>query len=95
MQIKNYHKQFYTPENLTLIITGTVDEGEFFKALTPVEEKILSKGPMEPFKRPWQTPVPPFTTSVDTMVLYPADCEDNGMVYIGWRGPSAVNQFYE
>ncbi|KAK6619201.1 hypothetical protein RUM44_003583 [Polyplax serrata] len=94
-KIKNYHKQFYTPENLTLIITGTVDEGEFFKALTPVEEKILSKGPMEPFKRPWQTPVPPFTTSVDTMVLYPADCEDNGMVYIGWRGPSAVNQFYE
>lgn len=95
LQIRNYHKHFYRPDNLTLIITGKVDLNEIFKALKPVEDKIISKGPLEPFERPWQSPVPPFTKSVNSLILYPNDSEDNGMVYIGWRGPSAVHEFYE
>lgn len=47
------------------------------------------------FKRPWQIPVEPLTESVDRDVCYPCDDEDNGMVYVAWRGPSVVSQLYD
>jgi hypothetical protein len=34
------------------------------------------------FKRPWQNPVPPLNGVVEKNVLYPADEEDHGLVYI-------------
>jgi Zn-dependent M16 (insulinase) family peptidase len=43
LQVRNYHKEFYRPENLTLIIAGQVKPDEIFQALAPVEEKIISK----------------------------------------------------
>jgi Zn-dependent M16 (insulinase) family peptidase len=42
-QVRNYHKEFYRPENLTLIIAGQVKPDEVFQALTTVEDKIISK----------------------------------------------------
>lgn len=94
-QVRNYHKEFYRPDNLTLIITGQVEDNEVFKVLKPFEEKILSKGELCPFQRPWQSPVPELTQSHDILVPFPCDEEDNGLVYVGWRGPSAVSEFYE
>ncbi|XP_033227850.1 uncharacterized protein C05D11.1-like [Belonocnema kinseyi] len=94
-KVKEYHKEFYRPENLTIVITGQVKHADVFKALQPIEGKILSKGPRGPFKRPWQDPVPPLTESVDLNVYYPCDDEDNGIVIAAWRGPSAVREFYE
>lgn len=47
------------------------------------------------FKRPWQTPIEPLSESVDRDVCYPCDDEDNGMVYVAWRGPSVVSQLYD
>jgi len=41
------------------------------------------------FKRPWQNPVPPLNGVVEKNVLYPADEEDHGLVYISYRGPNA------
>ncbi|XP_046995924.1 uncharacterized protein C05D11.1-like isoform X1 [Schistocerca americana] len=93
-KVRNYHKQFYRPENLTLIITGQVKPEDVFEALVPLEEKIVSKGNRAPFTRPWQSPVPPLTESLDLEVPYPCDEEDHGMVYIAWRGPSAVKELY-
>ncbi|KAL0273768.1 UNVERIFIED_CONTAM: hypothetical protein PYX00_006371 [Menopon gallinae] len=94
-KVKNFHKEFYRPDNLTLIITGQVNDTDVFKALKPVEDKILSKGALPPFQRPWQSPVPEFTESQDVMVKYGADEEYHGMVFVGWRGPSAVTDLYE
>ncbi|PNF33802.1 Uncharacterized protein C05D11.1 [Cryptotermes secundus] len=94
IKVRNYHKEFYRPENLTLIIAGQVKPDEVFQALTTVEDKIISKGNRGPFTRPWQSPVPPLQESVDLKVPYPCDEEDNGMVYIAWRGPSAVKELY-
>lgn len=34
--------------------------------------------------------MPDFAASVDKEVVYSCDEEDNGMVFVGWRGPSAV-----
>ncbi|KAK2579672.1 hypothetical protein KPH14_011595 [Odynerus spinipes] len=94
-KVRNYHKEFYRPENLTIIITGQVKHDKVFKTLQPLEQMILSKGPRGPFERPWQNPVPPLTESVDLDLFYPCDDEDNGIVTVGWRGPSAVHEVYE
>lgn len=42
-KVKKYHKEFYRPENLTIIIAGQVNHDKVFKALQPVEQMILSK----------------------------------------------------
>ncbi|CAD6227691.1 GSCOCG00001371001-RA-CDS [Cotesia congregata] len=94
-KVKEFHRQFYRPENLTIIITGQIQHAEVFKALRPLEEKILSKGSRGPFERPWHEPIPPFTESVVNDILYPCDDEDNGIVSVGWRGPSGITEVYE
>ncbi|XP_067002472.2 uncharacterized protein C05D11.1 [Anabrus simplex] len=94
IKVRKFHGDFYRPENLTLIITGQVKAEDVFEALLPMEEKIVSKGSRGPFTRPWQSPVPALTESVDLEVPYPCDEEDNGMVYVAWRGPSAVTELY-
>ncbi|XP_012262723.1 uncharacterized protein C05D11.1-like [Athalia rosae] len=94
-KVRNYHKEFYRPENLTVIVTGQVKHADLFKALQPLEQKIMSKGNRGPYVRPWQSPVPPLTECVDLDVLYPCDDEDNGLINVGWRGPSAVTELYD
>ncbi|KAF6215152.1 hypothetical protein GE061_009903 [Apolygus lucorum] len=93
-KVRAYHKQFYRPENLYVIVVGSINPEEVLKALGPVEESIISKGDRGDFERPWQKPVPPLLGPSDILVPFPCDEEDNGMVYIGWRGPSAVKDYY-
>ncbi|XP_069192343.1 uncharacterized protein C05D11.1 isoform X2 [Procambarus clarkii] len=94
-KIRNYHREFYRPENLNIIITGQVELEKVFAALEPMEKKILSKGERGKYTRPWQSPVPPLLNSVDELVQYPSDNEDTGLVVISWRGPSSVHQINE
>ncbi|XP_015601715.1 uncharacterized protein C05D11.1 [Cephus cinctus] len=94
-KVRNYHKEFYRTENLTVIIAGQVKHADVFKALHPIEAKVMSKGSKGPFTRPWQNPVPPLTESVDLDIHYPCDDEDNGIVNVGWRGPSSVTELYD
>lgn len=42
-KVRNYHKEFYRPENLKIIITGHVKPEEVFKALEKLENKIVTK----------------------------------------------------
>ena len=53
-KVINYHKAYYRPENLTLIITGIIKPEQVFKALEGVQNKIKSKGPLPDYSRPWQ-----------------------------------------
>lgn len=41
--MREYHKKFYRAENLKVIITGNVNPEAVFKALAPLEEKIIAK----------------------------------------------------
>ena len=95
VKVRAYHKQFYRPENLGIIITGQVKAEEVFKALEAVEEELARQGEREPFLRPWEGEVPRLELSQELEVSYPADEEDNGMVYVAWRGPSAVTSMYQ
>ncbi|XP_059480505.1 uncharacterized protein C05D11.1-like [Neocloeon triangulifer] len=90
IKVRKFHKDFYRPENLTLIVTGKVKAEQVFSALSDMEEKICSKGDRGAFTRPWQSEVQPLAKSVEQLVPYPCDEEDCGMVSIAWRGPSAV-----
>ncbi|KAK9870443.1 hypothetical protein WA026_008009 [Henosepilachna vigintioctopunctata] len=93
-KVKNYHSQLYRPENLKIIITGHVDHESVFKSLAKLEEKIVSKGNLGTFERPWQSPIPPLEKSIDLELKYPADDESNGLFCIAWRGASAVKDQY-
>ncbi|KAF5295450.1 hypothetical protein FQA39_LY13111 [Lamprigera yunnana] len=94
-KVKKYHKEFYRPENLKLIITGRVKPEDVFKALEPVESKIVAKGDRGNFVIPWQTPCPPVEKSEDIIIKYSSDDETTGMFCVAWRGPSTVNDLYE
>ena len=80
--------------DLGVVITGQVDVQEVLDTVSKYEERILTKGDREPFLRPWSGAVPKLEFDKDLTVPYPADEEDNGMVYVAWRGPSAVTALY-
>lgn len=90
-----YHRQFYRAENLCLIVTGNIDEKKIFASLANIEKRISDRNAsLSPFLRPWQESVPAFTTPIVLDVPYPCDDEDNGIVEVAWRGPSAKTQIY-
>lgn len=86
-KVRNFHKKFYRPENLAIIVTGKVSAEDIFRTLKPFENKIISKGPLGDFIKPWQTPVPPLLKSTDITIQYPSDDVSTGLVLIAWRGP--------
>ncbi|XP_071830473.1 uncharacterized protein C05D11.1-like [Apostichopus japonicus] len=92
-KVRDYHKSFYRPDNLCLVITGQVSAEEVFKALDPFEDKIVSKGSLPPHTRPWMSAVPPLEAPIDQVVPYPSDDESNGLVYAAWRGPQAKDLY--
>lgn len=95
-KVRNFHKQFYHAKNMCVVITGPVEAQDIFKAIKPIEDKIVSKRQHEmEFDRPWQTPVEPLPGSVQRTIRYSCDSDDDGIVDIGFRGPSAVDNFHE
>lgn len=67
-KVRAYHKQFYSPNNLTLIITGKIAPERVFESLKPIQEKIRIKPKWDTFERPWQTPVERISKSHDIKV---------------------------
>uniref|UniRef100_A0A2M4A8X6 Putative zn2+-dependent endopeptidase insulinase superfamily protein n=1 Tax=Anopheles triannulatus TaxID=58253 RepID=A0A2M4A8X6_9DIPT len=94
-KVRAYHTSYYRPENLYVIVTGQIRPEDVFAALEPIEQKIISKGPLSPFIRPWQTPVALLTESKDLKVEYPADEEDCGLVNVAWLGPKSTTEYNE
>lgn len=42
-QVRDFHKKFYRPENLTVILTGQIQAEDVFKAIAVVEDDIIAK----------------------------------------------------
>ena len=42
---------------------------------------------------PWQTPVPPLPDTVTREIPFPTDETEDGIVRMGWRGPSALDRY--
>ncbi|KAI9309061.1 Metalloenzyme, LuxS/M16 peptidase-like protein [Cunninghamella echinulata] len=95
-KIRKYHQSYYRPDNLCLIITGKVDESELLKVLQPVEENIISKGPLPEMERPWFNTgdFANLTSNIEETVLFPDEDESMGTVLIAWNGPRC-NKFLQ
>jgi Zn-dependent M16 (insulinase) family peptidase len=98
-----YHRDFYRAENLTIIVTGSVEPNQIFRALAPIEAKVLEKrkdferlgrwGP-RPFVRPWSTSIPPTPSAslgATVHLDFPSEDESTGGVLLGWRGCAWAN----
>ncbi|XP_045519438.1 uncharacterized protein C05D11.1-like [Pieris brassicae] len=89
VKVRDFHKKFYRPENLTIILTGQIEANDVFKTLSIVEDDIIAqreKEAKEEWVKPWQT-MPPLPNYGDFTEQWPADTEDCGQVIFGWRGP--------
>ncbi|EDV28100.1 uncharacterized protein TRIADDRAFT_21141 [Trichoplax adhaerens] len=88
-KVCDYHRSFYRPDNLGLIITGQIKPQDVFQKLESFEKRILQMGKLPTFDRPWQSPVPPISSSVYRNIQFPNDDDSVGLVIHGWRGCSA------
>ena len=73
-KVRDYHKKYYQPKNLQLLITGTIDTLDVFKALDPVEKKLVAKGPypeLEP--KPFSTHYPVLTEDININKSFPSN----------------------
>lgn len=87
-RVREYHKAYYRPDNLCLIVTGSIDEDALFRTLSLFEtSRILPKGQLPQMMRPWSSALPDFTASVTQEVKFPTEDEETGSVLFLWRGP--------
>ncbi|GAA5806689.1 hypothetical protein MFLAVUS_000037 [Mucor flavus] len=88
-KIRDYHQSYYRPDNLCLIVTGKVDKDELLKALEPVEESIIKKGPLPEMQRPWVSTgdFPDLQENITETVLFADEDESMGSVLLAWNGP--------
>lgn len=42
-KVRRYHQEYYTPDNIILIVTGNVSKDDFFMALDEVEKLVLKR----------------------------------------------------
>lgn len=42
-QVRQYHRDYYRPDNLLCVVVGQVDPEAIFAALAPIESRIASK----------------------------------------------------
>lgn len=83
--IKQYHASYYQPNNLTLIITGDIDDTKLFHVLSEYEsQQILSKPAIQHIERPFSTPVEPITETIHKSIEFASDDESIGFVELGW-----------
>ena len=75
-KVRDYHRKYYRPDNMYLIITGNIEKEDLFAALEPVEAKIISKGNYSSdFDKPFQRDLPELTENVTETYQYPAEDE--------------------
>lgn len=90
-KVRHYHKSYYRPDNLCLIVTGKVDKDELMKTLDIVEVSILEKGSLPEMQRPWINTgdFPNIEKNIEETVLFADEDESMGTLLIAWNGPKS------
>ncbi|EGW29905.1 uncharacterized protein SPAPADRAFT_57410 [Spathaspora passalidarum NRRL Y-27907] len=89
-QIKEFHKSMYRPDNLCVIITGSVEENELLEVMTEFDNE-LPELPTTPNKRPFVDSHPhdePLQEVLIKEVEFPEIDESMGELLISWIGPN-------
>lgn len=91
-RIRDFHKQLYRPDNLCVIITGSIDETEMLEVMSKFDTEIEPL-PEIPNKRPWVDSVhdEPIKETIIDEFEFPAKDESMGEVLISWIGPKFDN----
>lgn len=53
LSVRAYHRSYYRPDNLCLVVCGQVEQERLFSVLANVEAKIAKKPTPTPMQRPW------------------------------------------
>lgn len=90
--IRKYHADNYRPDNLCIIISGSVNEDELMKLMTDFDSELDSL-PETPNKRPFvDTPIDlPLSETITKNVLFPDKDESSGNIMMSWIGPDSRN----
>jgi Zn-dependent M16 (insulinase) family peptidase len=89
-QIQKFHASMYRPDNLCVIITGSVDEEELISIMTDFDNELAPLSSI-PSKRPFvdSEPDKPLTSVIISEVEFPDNDESTGELLISWIGPEA------
>ncbi|KAF7584021.1 Peptidase M16 inactive domain family protein [Clavispora lusitaniae] len=89
-QIRDFHKAMYRPDNLCVVITGSVDEQELLEIMNEFDNS-LSPLSDEPRKRPFvDSPHDmPLNEYIIKRVEFPDKDESMGELVLGWIGPES------
>lgn len=93
-KVRDYHNQYYRAKNLCVVVTGPVEPEQIFAAIKPIEDKVATKeseNGLKEFERPWQSVVETLDSSKHKKIQYPSDTNEDGLVYIGFRGPKVAS----
>lgn len=87
-QIRDFHKQLYRPDNLSIIIAGSINEQEMLETLAKFDN-TLTPLPLICSKRPFVDSIhdEPLTETIIKEVEFPEKDESMGELLISWIGP--------
>lgn len=90
-QIKQFHKAMYRPDNLCVVITGSVDESELLHIMEEFDNE-LQPLPSTPNLRPFVDSKHdlPLSENIIREVEFPDKDESMGELLISWIGPIAA-----
>lgn len=90
--IRDFHKSMYRPDNLCVVITGSVEENELLEIMSKFDENLQQLSDF-PHKRPFvDSPHDlPLKETIVKTVDFPDEDESMGEVIIGWIGPESDN----
>lgn len=87
--IRQFHQENYRPDNLCVVVTGSVDQQELLEIMDQIDSELPTLE--TPNKRPFVDSVPdePLQKTVVKEVLFPDTDESMGEALVSWIGPVA------
>ncbi|EDK46999.1 conserved hypothetical protein [Lodderomyces elongisporus NRRL YB-4239] len=87
-QIREFHKAMYRPDNLCVVITGSINQDELLNIMTEFDSELEAL-PAIPNKRPFvdSEKDPLLLKSVSKVVEFPEKDESTGELLMSWIGP--------
>ena len=96
-QVKEYHKEFYHLNNISILLCGMIEPESVFKSLKSFTESALTPTPLTPTQ-----PLPPLSfksiesvpvSECSSRIPFPSSDDTIGSIGFGWRGPLSEDIF--
>lgn len=90
-QIRHFHKVMYRPDNLCVIITGSIDEEELLQVMSDFDKTLDLLPETSRAKRPFvDSPLDePLKETIVKSITFPDTDESIAEFYIAWIGPDS------